>query len=110
MRRFALILALCAPESAAADWVALSGAEIRAALEGQKLVYANATQEFRASGKTLYTTNGRDSWGNWRIEDDQYCSQWPPSDLWACYGLERADAALRFVGDADDITEATYAD
>ncbi len=110
MRRFALILALCAPQIAHADWVVLRGAEIRAALEGRVLAYENATQDFRASGKTLYTTNGRDSWGNWRVEDDQYCSQWPPSDLWACYGLERDGAAVRFVGERDDITIGAYAD
>ena len=110
MRLFALLLVFGAPTFAAADWVALSGDEIRAALEGRALVYKNAEQDFRASGKTLYQTNGQDSWGNWRIQGDQYCSQWPPSDLWACYGFEQNGAAVRFVGAHNEITEAVYAD
>ena len=110
MRRFALFMALCLPNLAAADWIALSGAEIRRALEGRVLQYDTAVQDFRASGKTLYTSNGRDSWGNWRIEGDLYCSQWPPQDLWACYGMDRRGDQLRFVGERDDITEAIYAD
>jgi len=113
MLRKALILTLLAVPAVAVaddDWVALRAEALRAALEGRVLQYENARQDFRASGKTLYTSNGRDSWGNWRIEGDRYCSQWPPSDLWACYGLERAGATLRFVGQGNDITEATYAD
>ncbi|WP_299149513.1 hypothetical protein [uncultured Tateyamaria sp.] len=110
MRRFALIALIALPFPAAADWTVLSGEEIRTALTGRTLEYKNARQDFRASGKTLYVTNGRDSWGNWRIEDDQYCSQWPPSDLWACYAMDRQGDVLRFVGERDDITEATYVD
>lgn len=110
MRRFALMIALLVPQMALADWVTLSGEQVRAALTGRTLAYESATQDFRASGKTLYVTNGRDSWGNWRIEGDQYCSQWPPQDLWACYGLERRGDVVRFVGARDDITEGTYVD
>ena len=90
-------------------WTLLDGAQIRAALEGRSLQYANARQEFRASGRTLYDA-GSDSWGYWRVDRDRYCSQWPPSDLWACYTVERAAQALRFVGTGGDVTEATYAD
>ena len=108
MRRFAVIMAVCMPNLAAADWVRLSGAEITAALEGRILRYETAAQDFRASGKTLYTSNGRDSWGNWRVDQDQYCSQWPPQDLWACYDLERQGAQVRFVGEQGDMTDGTY--
>lgn len=87
----------------------MRGDEIRAALEGRKLQYDNACQDFRKSGRTLYNA-GRDSWGYWRVEGDQYCSQWPPHDLWACYKMDRRGERLRFVGRGDDITEATYAD
>ncbi|MEM6373173.1 MAG: hypothetical protein AAF727_10400 [Pseudomonadota bacterium] len=119
MRHLALMLTALLPGVALADWVALTGEEVAAALTGRTLVYldrqdaartVDTTQDFRASGKTLYTFKGRDSWGNWRIEGDQYCSQWPPNDLWACYGLERQGDRLRFVGERDDITEAIYAD
>ncbi len=110
MRLAALGLALLLPLAAGADtWERLTGDEVRTALEGRKLAYATAWQDFRASGRTLYNA-GADSWGYWRVQGDQYCSQWPPSDLWACYGLERLGDTLRFVGAGDDITEATYAD
>lgn len=110
MRLAALGLAFLLPLAAGADtWEPLTGDEVRTALEGRTLVYANAWQDFRASGRTLYNA-GADSWGYWRVQGDQYCSQWPPSDLWACYGLERLGDRLRFVGAGDDITEAIYAD
>ncbi|WP_299615968.1 hypothetical protein [uncultured Tateyamaria sp.] len=94
----------------AEEWVPMTGGEIRAALTGRTLAYPDTTQDFRVSGRTLYIHKGRESWGYWRIEDDRYCSQWPPNDLWACYGMDRRGEALRFVGDGGDITEATYAD
>ena len=110
MRQLICVLAVLTGSMAQADdWVRLSGDEIRAALEGRVLGYDNAWQDFRASGRTLYNA-GRDSWGYWRIEDDTYCSQWPPSDLWACYGLERRGDVLRFVGQGGDLTEARYRD
>ncbi|NRB02249.1 MAG: hypothetical protein HRU30_03200 [Rhodobacteraceae bacterium] len=93
----------------AEDWTKLTGAEVHAALEGRTLQYKNAWQDFRASGRTLYNA-GRDSWGYWGVRDDQYCSMWPPSDIWACYDLERSGDKLRFVGDHNDITEAVYRD
>lgn len=101
------------------DWTPLTGAEIRKALTGRTLVYldkedptrrVDTIQDFRASGATLYTFKGRESWGYWRVENDQYCSQWPPNDLWACYAMERDGETLRFVGERDDITAAQYAD
>lgn len=109
MRRFALILALMAGPAAAEDWQPMAGDEIRTALEGRTLHYARAWQAFRSSGRTLYNA-GQDSWGYWRVQGHQYCSMWPPSDLWACYTMERQGDALRFVGEGDDITEAVYAD
>ena len=89
-----------------ADWVALSGDEITAALSEQKLQYETASQVFYASGKTLYDA-GRPSWGYWEARGDAYCSQWPPAGGWACYGMERNTATgnLRFIGESGDITE-----
>ena len=106
MRRFALLLMLW-PMVAAADWQALSGPEIEAALSGQRLIYEKAWQEFRPSGRTLYNA-GRDSWGYWQVRDDAYCSQWPPSDLWTCYRVEVVGSLIRFLGEAGDVTEARY--
>lgn len=109
MRRFALILALLGGPVAAEGWTPMTGDEIREALTGRILAYPDTTQDFRASGRTLYIFKGRESWGYWRIEDDRYCSQWPPNDMWACYTMDRKDDRLRFVGPNNDITEATYA-
>lgn len=108
MRRFALLLMLW-PMGAIAEWRALSGAEIEAALSGHRLNYETAWQEFRPSGRTLYNA-GQDSWGYWQVREDKYCSQWPPSDLWACYRVEVHGPLVRFVGEAGDVTDATYAD
>ncbi|MBW4708498.1 hypothetical protein KX928_11960 [Roseobacter sp. YSTF-M11] len=102
-------LAICPFVVSADAWKPLTGEEIRSALTDRKLQYANASQDFRASGRTLYNA-GADSWGNWRVAGDQYCSQWPPSDLWACYDMARAGDRLRFIGQGDDITDAVYAD
>ena len=90
-------------------WASMSGGDISTGMTGRALQYENAWQDFRASGRTLYNA-GHDSWGYWRIEGDNYCSQWPPSDLWACYKMERRGAMLRFVGEQNDVTEATYRD
>lgn len=100
------------PALAAGDtfiWTALTGEEVQQALTGRKLQYDIAWQEFRASGRTLYNA-GADSWGYWRVQGDQYCSQWPPSDLWACYDMVRSGDRVRFIGTGGDITEAVYAD
>jgi len=110
MRRFALLaLMFCALPAMAEEWVAMSGDEIQDALTDRRLAYANAWQEFRASGRTLYNA-GEDSWGYWAVQGNQYCSLWPPSDLWACYTMDRQGQKLRFVGQHGDITEAIYAD
>lgn len=110
MRLFALILAVFAAAGAAraADWEVLDGAGIQAALEGRKLTYSSgAWQEFRASGRTLYHA-GRDSWGSWAVRGDEYCSVWPPSDLWACYQVEGSPSGVRFIGRGGEATEGRY--
>lgn len=88
-------------------WTPLSGEEMRAALTGRTLHYENAWQEFRVSGRTLYNA-GHDSWGYWRIEGAQYCSQWPPSDIWACYDIARSDTKIRFIGAQGDFTDGEF--
>lgn len=110
MRRIALILTLCPTLAAAAEWQVVQGDAVRAALEGRKLTYANgAWQDFRASGRTLYNA-GADSWGYWRVQGDQYCSMWPPSDLWACYDIQVSGSVVLFVGAGGDQSDGIYAD
>lgn len=95
---------LCASAASAAEWRALDGEEIAAALTGKIVQFENATQDFRASGRTLYDA-GRPSWGYWAVRGDQYCSMWPPSDLWACYDMAASGDGLRWIGAAGDVTE-----
>lgn len=92
------------------DWKTLTGAEIETALTDRTLDYGSATQVFKASGRTLYSVAGRDSWGSWAVREDQYCSVWPPSDLWACYDIQAKPGAVRFVGAQGDITDGRYAE
>ena len=109
MRPFLIAALLGAPACVLAeerDWTPLAGAEIGKALTGYVIDYPNAWQDFRASGRTLYNA-GRDSWGYWAVRDDQYCSMWPPSDLWACYDMARKGDQLRFIGKAGDTTDGT---
>lgn len=117
MRRFALALCWSAgavsASAAAADqvWTPMTGPEVRAALTGQTLRYNLETiQDFRASGRTLYTHKGRESWGYWALRGDQYCSQWPPNALWDCYDMAKSDMTIRFIGKSGDVTDGTYVD
>lgn len=110
MRLIALFFAIWPTFSLAGDWTKVAGDTVRAVLEGHRIIYANgASQEFRTSGATLYNL-GRDSWGYWRVTGDQYCSMWPPSDLWACYDLEVSGSQLRFVGASGEKTVGQFQD
>ncbi|QMU59960.1 MAG: hypothetical protein GKR98_04035 [Boseongicola sp.] len=93
----------------AEDWVVQDGDGIRAALEGRVVDYDDAWQDFRVSGRTLYNA-GENSWGNWEVRGDRYCSQWPPSQGWDCYELDvSADGSgVRFRGEHGDTYVATY--
>jgi len=107
----ALIAMLAGASPALADWQRMTGAEISAALSEVRLEYDRASQVFYASGRTLYDS-GRPSWGYWEVRGDQFCSQWPPADGWACYDMDRETdtGALRFVGTSGDVTEGVIAD
>lgn len=94
-----VVLSLAAGPAASDDWRPLDGRAIAAALSGATLVYPTARQTFYASGRTLYDA-GEESWGFWSVEDDRYCSQWPPSDRWTCYVIseDAETGAIRFDG------------
>ena len=95
MRAVGVMLALW-PGIAGAEeaWRTLKGAEIQAALAARVVQYEDGTrQDFMADGRTLY---GQASWGSWRVEGDEYCSVWPPSDRWGCYGMEARGLEVRF--------------
>ncbi|MDI3337374.1 hypothetical protein QKW60_13220 [Defluviimonas aestuarii] len=114
MRRLILTMGLClAAPALAEDWQALSGAEITEALAERKLTYENgAVQIFRESGATTYSVGSGLSEGRWRVEGDEYCSNWPPAAIWSCYALERdvETGRLRFAGATGDMTVGSYSD
>jgi hypothetical protein len=104
--KWVVVWMLAAGSAGAEEWRMLSGAEITAALTARVVQYQDgARQDFFADGRTLYG----ESWGRWRVEADQYCSQWPPSDRWACYGVEVSGIDLRFVAGAE-VTTGRYVD
>ena len=107
MKGLEVLLCLMPLTAMAEEWRALTGAEIAEALTDQSLVYANATQRFYASGRTLYDA-GQDSWGYWAVRGDQYCSQWPPGDQWDCYDMAVAGDIVRFIGADGSITDGTF--
>lgn len=105
-----LVLALLPGIAMAGDWEPLEGDALRAALTARTLAYQGGEmQGFFADGRTLYETPEA-SWGRWRVEGGQYCSQWPPSDLWACYGVERNGIDLRFIAGDGSVTQGRYID
>ncbi len=99
---------VAAQEVAAQEWEAMTGTEITSRLTDQTLTYEGANQIFYKSGRTLYHA-GRDSWGYWRVDNDQYCSQWPPGEQWDCYDMDaHTDGKrLRFVASDGSSTEGT---
>ncbi|WP_299076195.1 hypothetical protein [uncultured Ruegeria sp.] len=108
MRRFALILAIWPGFLAAEEFRKLSGDEILAALSGHKLTYGEGIwQTFDDTMLTQYYS-GRPSSGRWAVREDRYCSLWPPSDLWACYDVQKSGDTIRFVDDAGATTDGTY--
>lgn len=103
--RWALVMALVPGMAMAGEWVVLDGAAIRAALSARVVQYEDgARQDFMADGRTLYETGGKPSWGSWRVQGDQYCSVWPPSDRWSCYEVAARGLEIRFRdGGADTV-------
>jgi len=83
----------------------LTGPQITQALSARVLGYdKGASQTFFADGRTLYETD-KPEWGRWRVQGDLYCSQWPPSDRWVCYGVTRDGPDIGFVaGDGSVVT------
>ena len=110
IRVLCMILVLCPclawAGTEAEDWQRLDGAVLETALNDITLRYDGSKQVFYASGRTVYD-NGRPSWGYWAARGDQYCSQWPPADGWACYHVERHvdGAAIRFISETGFVTE-----
>ncbi len=93
--------------AAEAELARLDGAGITAALAGKTISGERAgkawVQTFDAAGVTVYTAAGEAaSEGRWRVRDDRFCSQWPPSPAWVCYDLFRDGDVVVFVGDGEE--------
>jgi hypothetical protein len=103
----ALLPGLCTAPARADGWEALDGPAIRDALGARVLGYPDGTlQDFFADGRTLYG----DSFGRWEVRGDRYCSLWPPSDRWACYGVDRMGIDIRFTAEDGTETVGRYVD
>jgi hypothetical protein len=80
--------------SVAANEVPMKGPDILKALTGARVEGSNWAQSFDVGGATVYTgADGKQSSGRWDVRGDEYCSQWPPSDVWACYAMAADTAA-----------------
>ena len=113
MLRAALAVLLMSSPAVAEEWQPLTGDQIKTALSARVLAYdGGKTQNFFADGRTLYEGDGSSQSGQWRIEGDRYCSVWPPSDRWSCYGVEREAGGLdlRFVTEGGSVTQGRYID
>ncbi len=112
MWRLGLLLAVMAGPAVAEEWRSLAAAEITAALSARALAYTDgSSQSFHADGATRYEADSI-SLGHWRVDGDQYCSQWPPSDRWDCYAVQAESAGLylRFVAKDGSSTTGRYID
>lgn len=102
-----------ASDAAPGEWRRLMGQQIKLVLTSRTLAYGHSgtTQDFKPSGRTLYDA-GKPSWGYWRVQGDQYCSQWPPQGLWSCYDLfvSKNGRELKFVGESGDVSVGKYID
>jgi len=108
MRRFALIFAVFPVAVMAEEFKALDSDEILTALTGRTLIYEDgATQHFEDTMLTQYISD-RPSSGHWAVREDQYCSLWPPSDLWACYDVQQNGDIIRFVDAGGGLTDGVY--
>ncbi len=107
MRMIALILLSLPGSAAAQDWVLQDDAGIMAALGGKTVRYdAYTVQHFGRGGDTQFVTE-RAADGRWAARGDQYCSVWPPSDVWACYDFYVAGQDVQFIGSDRSVSQGT---
>ncbi len=110
MRKSLIVMLLMSQPAFAQDWAALIGDDIKTALTARVLRYdGGETQQFNADGTTLYESP-EVSHGQWRVQGDEYCSQWPPSDRWSCYGVEAAGLDIRFIAGDGSVSTGRYID
>lgn len=93
----------------AQEWVTLTDdAEITASLANRTVTFDALTfQYFEADGRTQYVTE-RSSDGLWEARGGQYCSNWPPSDLWVCYDFAVLGDQVRFTSGTGSVSEGVF--
>ena len=99
MKRFLVTLGLGAVllSPNAAHSKLLTSDEIAALLPTIVAMGEQTRQIFSAAGPTTYTDRGRDTFGNWRVQNDKYCSQWPPAGGWSCYAVDYDEATQTLI-------------
>ena len=109
---FSLTVALGPTTAMAEDWQPRDAPAITLALTARTVAYDDgATQGFNEDASTIYATT-HPSIGAWRVERDQYCPQWPPSDRWSCYdvALSADGLDLRFTAGDGSVSVGRYVD
>ena len=110
---FMLITSLLVQHPALAAEVPLSGAEISALLNDNVLYGESngqpADQIFQKSGVTYYNVGSGQSQGKWKVEDNQFCSQWSPNPAWACYDVTRDERHIFFISKWGERTDMLLA-
>jgi len=108
MRWMVCLLALTVPAMADVWEPVFDDGAIFTALAGRTLVYDPYTfQWFGPEGDTQFVTE-RASDGRWAARGGQYCSQWPPSDTWACYDVQLSGQLVKFIGADRSESVGTY--
>ncbi|KAB7615874.1 hypothetical protein F9L33_03690 [Amylibacter sp. SFDW26] len=111
MLRLIIIFTFIGSLASADTWLKLSNNEIETALSNRTLQYSGAIQVFYENGDTYYASQ-RPTHGKWDVEENQYCSVWPPAVTWVCYDVERNTdgTAIRFISKDGSADIGTYKD
>ena len=107
MRWVMMLMALSIPVSA--EQSKLTGAQISSMLS-DKTLYAtingkSAEQLFLKNGATYYSLDGAQNQGAWKIENDKYCSVWPPNETWVCYDVLQDEKHVSFVSPSGSVSD-----
>ena len=94
----AFLFCISAVAASAENWFGLDGQGIGSILKDGQVTYENGhRQSFYADGTTEYSAGSQPSIGNWLVEGDFYCSQWPPQKDWDCYTVQLSDVPGRIL-------------
>jgi hypothetical protein len=100
-----LLASLLLISSAQAAETKLTGAAMQSIFSDKILYGKDVEQIFQKSGVTFYLSGGSQSQGNWKIDGEKYCSQWPPNEAWACYDMTQDGNKITFISKDGNRTE-----